>query len=124
MAERIAIAGGPKTGKTTLSGSLGGCVRHTDDLIEKGWSEASLEVSKWFDDHIISVIEGVAVPRALRKWLQSHPSGKPVDKIIYLHKSHATLKPGQVSMAKGCLTVFNEIRAELKRRGVVIEDRR
>lgn len=63
---RIAIAGGPKTGKTTMSK---GCenVKHTDDLIKEGWSEASEKSSLWFDDHKVLTVEGVAVPRGLEE---------------------------------------------------------
>lgn len=119
---RIAIAGSPQSGKTTLSRTLNLTTKHTDDLIELDWSEASKKVSYWFDDLEIEIIEGVAVPRALRKWLSRNKEGKPVDKVIYLSNSYHKLTKGQETMAKGCRTVWNEILPELLERGVVIED--
>lgn len=105
---RTIIIGWPGTGKTTLASKLGGGIS-TDDVKDLGWSEASQEVSTWFDkpDYII---EGVAIPRALRKWRDANP-GKPppVDKIIHLHKVHKDLLPGQVSMGKGIDTVMAEL---------------
>lgn len=118
---KIAITGGPRTGKTTLSGEGEG-VRHTDDLIDLGWSEASEAASKWFDDPEVDTIEGVAVNRALRKWLERNETGKPCDKVIYLHIPRVKLKRGQESMLKGCLTVWQGIKGDLEKRGVAIEE--
>jgi len=122
---RILIVGGPKTGKTTLSKTLGEKLgitpRHTDDLIGAlDWSAASLAVSGWIAEPGDCVIEGVSVVRALRKWLAAYP-GSPADKIIYLGQPHQELLPGQQSMTKGVATVWREILPELIARGVVIE---
>lgn len=120
---RILIAGGPRCGKTTLARELGGEVRHTDDLIGvKDWSEASAEVAGWLDAPF-DVIEGVAVPRAIRKWLVRHANDrvKPCERFIWLDRPHVALAPDQLRMAKGCRTVLDEIRRELGFRGVKIE---
>ena len=122
---RIIIAGGPRTGKTTLATQIlqadGFPVRSTDDLIGKlGWSEASAEVAEWFDDPGPWVIEGVAAARALRKWLGAHPTGSPCDAIVYLSVPKVDRTPGQNAMAKGCDTVWNEVRPSLVARGVKI----
>ena len=156
---RTVIAGGPKTGKSTLADALdirpdpNGCelcgsperggrystleegpgdplecplcdsipyVRHTDHLIHLGWSEASAAAALWFDTPGPWVVEGVAAPRALRKWLAAHPEGKPCDVLIVLTEPHEPLTPGQAAMAKGCETVLREVRGELERRGVEI----
>lgn len=132
---RICIAGGPRTGKTTLAGTLferhdwphdapdcDGCgvVRHTDDLIQLGWSEASAAAAEWFEYPGPWIVEGVAVPRALRKWLAAHPEGKPCDVVYWLEEPHEERTPGQIAMANGCLTVWREVRPELERRGVEI----
>jgi adenylate kinase family enzyme len=123
---RIAIAGVPKSGKTTFATGIcrdqGINCMHTDDLInECEWSELSARVAEWFDISGDLIVEGVAVPRALRKWLTAHPEGKPCDEVIWMGKPFEELSKGQVSMAKGCLKVIEEIEQELFKRGVEIK---
>jgi hypothetical protein len=120
MKGRLVIAGGPKAGKSTLAKKLGGVVRSTDSVRELGWSEASAEVAAWFDDEGDWTIEGVAAPRALRKWLSSHPKGRPCDRVLYISGAHEALSPGQAAMSAGVRTVWEEILPELKRRGVEV----
>lgn len=123
---QVLITGGPRTGKTTLADRLGAKlgipVRHTDDLVgQLSWSEASEEVAwSWLADPLPFIIEGVSIPRALRKWLAANPEGKPADKIIYLSVPRAELSAGQAAMAKGVATVWREVAPELVRRGVEI----
>lgn len=121
----IAIAGGPRTGKTTLAKSMAsdmpGECRHTDHVANMGWSLASMRVSHWFDNPDVSIVEGVAVPRALRKWLKRNPIGKPCDVLIWLSTPFVKLTPGQVTMGKGCVTVLGGILGELQGRGVRFE---
>lgn len=120
-APRIAIGGGPRTGKTTIAESFGWPVRHTDDLIGKlEWSAASTEVARWMEAPGPWVIEGVAVARALRKALIMSPR-KPCDLLVWLTTPHVELTAEQATMGKGCDTVLGEIRDELVRRGVTIE---
>lgn len=145
---RICITGGPNTGKTTLAEhlALGGTYadgrtgpgrtlgqgkppRHTDDLIEQckhlgkdAWSEASRIVSTWFDEPGPWIIEGVAIPRALRKWKEAHPGEPPpVDRVIRLTTPHVPLSPGQRTMAKGEETVWQEIAGWLLGEGVTVD---
>lgn len=124
--ERVCIAGGPNTGKTTLAASYGPNVRHTDDLITSHeWSEASDEVATWFDNEGPWCIEGVAVPRALRKWLRANAadmSRRPCDRVIWLTQPHIPLTKGQATMTKACATVWSEVVPHLRLRGVVIQD--
>jgi len=117
---RILITGGPKTGKTTMAKRLGAGSRvlHTDDLIHLGWSEASEEVATWMGKYGPFIIEGVAVPRALRKWFAANRTGKPADKVIFLGKPWQELSPGQLAMTKGLVTVWKEVVGELVARGV------
>lgn len=123
-AERWCIAGVPRAGKTTLADTqaadYNGVVLHTDDTIPLGWSEASAEVATWFDRPGPWIIEGVAVPRALRKWLAANPEGKPCDHVLFLGTAREDLTGGQRTMAKGVITVFREIEAELAARGVSV----
>ena len=115
---RIAIAGGPRTGKTTLAKTFPEAL-HTDDLMGMGWSQASEYVaSHWLTRQGPLVVEGVAVPRALRKWLVANQRGKPVDVVVWMAKPFVALTAGQVSMAKGCETVMAGLRGELAMRGV------
>lgn len=129
---RICITGGPRTGKTTLAADLsaiprivGGAahlVRHTDDLIHLGWSEASAAVLPWLDEPGPWIIEGVAVSRALRKWREAHPGeAPPVDRMVYLDAPHEALVKGQVSMAKGVRKVHDEIEGWLAEHGIETE---
>jgi hypothetical protein len=120
---RVVIAGGPRCGKSVLSSKLGiPRVRGTDELIGLGWSEASLAASRWFDEPGPWIAEGVAMPRALRKWLAAHPVGKPCDLVVWLGVAVVARVAGQESMAAGCLKVWQEVRPELFRRGVRIRE--
>lgn len=121
---RIVLAGGPRTGKTTLANALGLPVRHTDDLIELGWVAAGAAAAKWFDAPGPWIVEGVTAPRALRRWLKRHRRGKPCDVIVFLAEPAIARTPGQEAMAKGCAKIYGEIRAALRRRGVVELDAR
>ena len=118
---RLAIAGVPKAGKTTAAKAMAGAVYHTDDVKDREWSEASAEVATWLDRPGPWVVEGVAVPRALRKWMAAHPEGKPADRVKWMGTPRVELTRGQDAMAKGCQKVMREIVPELERRGVVVE---
>ena len=115
---RIAITGGPKSGKTTLAAQLGVeygvTVQHTDDLISLGWDVAIEETARRFNATGPWIIEGVQVARALRYWLQGHPEGLPCDQVIYLVGPKAPYtKNGQAIMAKGIATVMSQIEGRL-----------
>ena len=122
---KTAIAGIPRSGKTTFANEMqvftGAQIFPTDDLIERfRWSEQAIEAAKWFDREGNIIIEGVTVPRALRKWLENNHTGKPCDKLIWMKKAKTPLTKGQTTMAKGCLKVLDEISDELIKRGVEI----
>lgn len=114
------ITGVPRAGKTTAAKAMDGPVRHTDDTKGMEWSEASSEVARWFDEENV-IIEGVAIPRALRKWLKDNPTGKPADRVVWMDQELKPLDVGQRRMATGNRTVFAEIADELKRRGVQLD---
>lgn len=121
---RTLIAGVPRAGKTSLALALGlassATVRHTDDLIDLGWSEASELAGLWFDAPGPWIVEGVAVPRALRKWM-ARSSKRPAEKIVWLDAPRVELTAGQASMAQACRTVWAECVGECIARGVLIE---
>jgi len=124
---KIAIIGAPRACKTTLAlklaAELGVQVRHSDDLIGTlDWSAASEHIATvWLPEPGPWIIEGVAVVRALRKWLDAHPTGSPCDKIIVLESPRVPLTSRQAGMAKSCATILDGIRGPLLARGVVLE---
>lgn len=131
ISDRIVIVGGPRTGKTSISKTLGiGRIRPTDALIETHqWSEVSEEVARWFDEPGRWVIEGTATVRALRKWLAraveaekatDYPQAKPCDLVIRTGLPCVELSDGQARMAKAVETIWLEVREELERRGVLV----
>lgn len=117
---RIVIAGGPRTGKTTIAASLRGPIKHTDDLIDLGWVPAGRAAAAWLDLPGPWVIEGVTAPRALRRWLKRHPRGRPCDVVLVLARAVVPRNRGQEAMAKGCAKIMAEIAPALRRRGVRI----
>lgn len=130
MIHRLVICGVPRAGKTTLANSyVRPVARHMDDLISirVGWSEVSLTGSSWFEAPGPWIIEGVAAVRALRKWFRSHPEKwcglrAPCDRVIWLDTPRVPLTPGQETMAKGCRTIWREVRPMLLARNVHVEE--
>lgn len=120
---RILVAGGPRTGKTAIALQLGAeraCrVRHTDDLIgQHSWSDASALVAEWMDEPGPWIIEGVSIPRALRKWIGTHPHGLPADVLYWGEAPKVPLTPGQRTMSIGCASVWLEVKETLITRGM------
>lgn len=108
---RIAIAGGPRTGKTTLSVCAlaiapGIRIEHTDDLIGRAsWDDVPTEVEARVRRESRYVLEGVQVGRCLRNGLE-------VDAVVWLDVPHVKLTDEQESMRKGCVTIFAEWRRD------------
>lgn len=125
MTKKIAIAGVPRAGKTTRAKNIAlgvGELRSTDALKAVGdWSKESEIAAAMFDEPTPFVMEGMVVPRALRKWLASHPEGRPVDEVIWMGSPKVATNDGQDAMGKGALTVMREILPELQKRGVKVE---
>ncbi len=120
---RIAITGGPQTGKTTLAPTLGAPVIHGDDYIALGWSQSSQALADEMAKPGPWVAEGVQVPRALRKMLEAAPRVKPIDRLIVLGAPHKDQSEGQRRMALGLDTVLAEVLPQLRALGVEIEKR-
>ena len=120
---RLVITGGPRTGKTTQALELGRAhgwpVYHTDDTMTLPWSEASAEVARWFERPGPWIIEGVAIPRALRKYLRARED-LPADELLLMTHAFVPLSPGQQRMGAGVETVLAEILQDLEQRGMVI----
>lgn len=134
---KIILAGGPKTGKTALSGVLSARhaiknVKHTDSLREgRTWDEIVQQVSHWYDEEGPWIIEGVVTPHALVSWFTRNSHGKPADVVIFLGKGLEHRSARQLSMAKGCLTVWNHVlphlhaaECEIGDEGWCVNDRR
>ncbi len=97
---RIAIAGGPRTGKTTLSRIVvDRPVEHTDDYMQYAWEDVPPLVIHKLANVPRFVVEGVQVPRCLRKGLR-------VDAVVWLDQPLVPLSEGQRTMMKGVRTVF------------------
>lgn len=103
---RVAIAGGPRVGKTTLAASATDRpVIGTDAYRSHAWEFIPAKVIADVEKHHSFVLEGVQVARALRKGLRA-------DAVVYMGLPKVTdLLPGQVSMAKGVETVLREWRS-------------
>lgn len=100
---RIAIAGGPQHGKTTLSKQVTDrIVIGSDSYKSEPWSEQPLILKALTALHSAFCVEGVQVARALRK-------GMEVDCVVFMTKQKVkSLKPGQIGMTKGVIKVFRD----------------
>jgi adenylate kinase family enzyme len=114
---RIVITGPPQSGKSTvgsiLSAVFGIPLWQTDSLLPENleWSEYSRRVAEWFDRPGDWIIEGVVVPRAVRKWMAMHPTvDPPFDKFILLREPQNNLvKLGQQTMGKQVIALSEEL---------------
>lgn len=131
---RIAITGGPQTGKTTLAVDMvadrkdrgidpDAVLIHGDDFIELGWSQSSQALAHAMRTPGPWVAEGVQVPRALRKMLEARPDVKPIDRLIVLGTPRKDQSEGQRRMSLGLDTVLAELLPRLRGLGVEIEKR-
>lgn len=100
--DRVAIAGGPGTGKSTLAGTVDDRpVLHTDDTKALDWADQPAAIIARAHGHHRMVIEGVQVGRALRK-------GLAVDAIVILSEPQEARTKKQAAMAKGCDKILAE----------------
>ena len=100
--KRVVIAGGPKTGKSTLASSVTDRpVFHTDELAGERWEDIPELVKAQVEGKDAFVVEGVQAGRALRKGLEA-------DVVVYLTEPRAPRTKGQQTMGKGCATIFRD----------------
>jgi hypothetical protein len=101
---RTVICGWPKSGKseyaTVLAAHTGSEIRATDELVGLPWSKQSETVAEWFNEEGPWIIEGVTVPRAIRKWRAANPDKPPpFDELVIMPQPDpAGLLPGQFQM--------------------------
>jgi len=111
---RIAIAGHPRSGKSTLADQLPGPHRTTDSLLEtfQDWDAIVATTSKWLDAPGPWTISGVVVPHALSLWHNAHPRmPPPLEYFVFVRRpTFDGLTKGQTIMAKGIDTVMGDIR--------------
>lgn len=132
---RIAIIGGPRSGKSTLAAQLSrkhGYSHFCADpkslvkeplpnvtYLPEGlkWGQDSEFVcAEWFKN-TNCIIEGVGVVRALRKWGEFY-QGNPVDQIVVMPDAVVERNFGQEQMAKAVSTIWKEI--EMKYKGITV----
>lgn len=101
---RIGIAGGPRTGKSTLSQAAAqrrpviGTDRYMHDM---SFEDVPYRLIDDVRDLKTYVAEGVQVGRAVRR-------GLPVDALVYLDEPKAEQTTRQASMSKAVLTVLKD----------------
>lgn len=122
--QKILITGSPKAGKSQLAKKISmstGAEHYCTDpfrMCDQGahgtpdsleWSETSQFIAdNWIGKK--QLVEGVAVPRALRKWRKANPNADvPFDKLIVLEGTFEELSKGQEAMYKGTIKVLNEV---------------
>lgn len=99
---RVAIVGGPGTGKSTLAAKVDDRdVVHTDSFRELPWEDVPAAVIAECSGKPAFVVEGVQVARALRKGLE-------VDVVIYCETERAELNTRQRGMGKAVRTVMRD----------------
>ena len=134
--DRVAIVGGPKTGKTTLASEI---LRIRRDDPEARPHESVLRTDDALDDHpelgrfesaattaasLLStsgtlLVEGTATAVALRRWMDDN-EGRPVDLVVWLRREKRPTTAGQRNMRKGVDSVVGRLIPRLEERGVTI----
>jgi len=99
---RIVIAGGTGTGKSTLASACQDrLVIQTDDYQHLAWKDVPQAILDAVKDQSRYLIEGIHVPRVLRK-------GLTADAVIWLSVSYKPLTAKQEQFNKGLLTTFED----------------
>jgi hypothetical protein len=126
-ASRILIAGGPRTGKSALASKFckqfGGTLLRTERLLSQSftWAELAMAAQVWLHRPGPWVMEGLTVPRVIRRWYRENDAPIPCDEIYWLGiVPNMALEDGQVPVAKAVRTVWLECVPRLLDDGVAI----
>lgn len=122
---QILIIGWPRAGKSTLGAQIAKntgakhlctdpqhlCPPGVEGLPNNlDWSEGSQYVSNHWIGKPNTIVEGLGVVRAIRKWMDQNPGKRlPVDKIIHLQYQDDDLNPRQAGAGKGHDKVLDDI---------------
>ena len=123
---RVVVCGAPCAGKSTYAREVllprapaGTMMWQLDTLIAShAWSDQSEVAVRYLESPNPCIVEGCAAVRALRKWLQRHPTGRPCERVVRMTVPRTPHTPGQAKLAKGEATIWAEIEADLVSRGV------
>jgi len=100
--KKVALTGPPKSGKTTLANEIKDRpIVHTDDYMHLSWKDQALVPCAETAKLDTFLIEGIQVPRILRKGLE-------IQIVICLGESIEPLNTRQIGVAKSVRTVLTE----------------
>lgn len=137
VADRYILVGPPRGGKSTFARALRAqgvptfcadpqsLVKQPEEGVtyldaafaEPGmWSAATdFIAASWLNMSPPWCIEGVALARALRKWLRDAPAGAlPAEHVVVFREPMARQSPGQQRMAKGVETAWSQVATRLR----------
>lgn len=136
LTERYILIGGPRTGKSTYASRLRDLgygvvcadpINRAKDVIpgveylpaELGDPQAWSLASEYIATVLMArpgpwVLEGVAMARALRKWLPLHPGELPAEHVVVFAEAMAPQSEGQRRMSVGVASVFAQVSGRLR----------
>lgn len=129
---RIAICGGPRTGKSTFASKLARelgidlfstgkkALVATDNFMGVGWENVPRLVMERLSELDDWILEGTQATRVLRYWYKAAPETLRLDRVHFFDRPWVIRNGGQNAMAKGVQTIWREVRPELLKRGVPI----
>lgn len=129
---RIAVCGGPRTGKSTFASKLASelgielfstgkrAVVATDNFMGVGWENVPRLVMERLGELDDWILEGTQATRVLRHWYRTAPETLRLDRVYFFDRPWVVRNGGQNAMAKGVMTIWREVRRELHKREIPI----
>ena len=114
--DRIVIVGMPASGKMPLARELSALyglpILHTDEIEGADWSETSEVASEGFDGDSGFIACGMAIPRALRKWIRRNEhAARPYSIAIGMWEPRGELTDAQLRMGRAAEDVWRQVQA-------------